>query len=283
MKIGIFGIMGKDAAEKSPFASPVTFRDPIGPSREMVKALREKEKVDLVLCLSHSGVREAKSSSEDEALAQKVRGIDIIVGGHSHTRLEKPIVNNSTLILQASAYGKCVGVLDLLWENGKVRVKDYRLIDIHSSIPGDRGLQKKIDSFLETIDRKVLQRVNLTSKKVIAQSAFDLTIQEEESNLTNLIADAIRWYANKHDSDPDDTRTQVVVAIESNGLIRDHLRWPEEGGASLPEVLHRPHAALRGHIKATGHFCIIRAGHVDIVPVGGEVRAGSFGPHRRET
>jgi 5'-nucleotidase/UDP-sugar diphosphatase len=236
MKIGIFGIMGKDAAEKSPFASPVKFRDPIETSQEMVKVLREKEKVDMVICLSHSGLREAKTVSEDELLAQKVHGIDVIVGGHSHTRLEKPMVINSTLILQASAYGKCVGVLDLLWENGKVRQKNYRLIDIDSSIPGDMALQKKIDSFLETIDRDVLQKVNLTSKKVIGQSAFDLTIKEEESNLGNLIADAIRWWVNKHDSDPGDPRTKVVVAIESNGLIRDDLLRGKTGALAVADV-----------------------------------------------
>jgi 5'-nucleotidase len=236
MKIGIFGILGKDAAEKSPFASPLKFGDPIETSREMVKVLREKEKVDMVICLSHSGVREAKSISEDEDLAKKVQGIDVIVGGHSHTRLEKPIVINSTLILQASAYGKCVGVLDLLWENGKVRQKNYRLVDINSSIPGDMVLQKKIDSFLETIDREVLRRANLTSKKVIGQTAFDLTIKEEESNLGNLIADAIRWYANKHDSDPGDPRTKVVVAIESNGLIRDDLLRGKTGALAVTDV-----------------------------------------------
>jgi 5'-nucleotidase/UDP-sugar diphosphatase len=236
MKIGVFGIMGKDAAEKSPFASPVKFRDPIETSQEMVKVLREKEKVDMVICLSHSGLREAKTVSEDELLAQKVHGIDVIVGGHSHTRLEKPMVINSTLILQASAYGKCVGVLDLLWENGKVRQKNYRLIDIDSSIPGDMALQKKIDSFLETIDRDVLQKVNLTSKKVIGQSAFDLTIKEEESNLGNLIADAIRWWVNKHDSDPGDPRTKVVVAIESNGLIRDDLLRGKTGALAVADV-----------------------------------------------
>lgn len=236
MKIGIFGIMGKDAAEKAPFASPVQFKDPIETSREMVKVLREKEKVDLVICLSHSGVREAKSSSEDEVLAKKVQGIDVIVGSHSHTRLEKPVVINSTSIVQASAYGTCVGVLDLIWENGKVKPKDYRLIDIDSSIPGDMALQKKIDSFLETIDRDVLQKVNLTSKKVIGQSAFDLTIQEEESNLGNLIADANRWWVNKHDSDPGDPRTKVVVAIESNGLIRDDLLRGKPGAMAVTDV-----------------------------------------------
>ena len=119
MKIGIFGLLGKDAAEKAPFASPVQFRDPIEISREMVKVLREKEKVDMVICLSHSGLSEAKSRSEDEILAGKVQGIDVIVGGHSHTRLEKPIVINSTMIVQAAAYENCVGVLDLLMGQGE--------------------------------------------------------------------------------------------------------------------------------------------------------------------
>jgi 5'-nucleotidase len=236
MKIGIFGIMGKDAAEKSPFASPVKFRDPVETSLEMVKVLREREKVDMVICLSHSGLREAKSISEDELLAQKVHGLDVIVGGHSHTRLEQPVVINSTLIVQASAYGKCVGVLDLIWDKGKVRQKNYRLIDIDSSIPGDMALQEKIDSFLETIDRDVLQKVNLASKKVIGQSAFDLTIKEEESNLGNLIADAIRWWVNKHDSDPRNPRTRVVVAIESNGLIRDNVLRGKTGALAVSDV-----------------------------------------------
>jgi 5'-nucleotidase/UDP-sugar diphosphatase len=236
MKIGLFGILGKDAAEKSPFASPLKFGDPVETSREMVKVLREKERVDMVICLSHSGVREAKSVSEDEALARKVQGIDVIVGGHSHTLLEKPIVIDSTLILQASAYGKYVGVLDLVWENGKVRQKNYRLIDIDSSIPGDRVLQEKIDSFLETIDREVLKKVNLTSRKVIGQTAFDLTIREEESNLGNLIADAVRWWVNKHDSDPGDPRTKAVVAVESNGLIRDDLLRGKTGGLAVMDV-----------------------------------------------
>jgi 5'-nucleotidase len=140
------------------------------------------------------------------------------------------------LILQASAYGKCVGVLDLIWENGKVRQKNYRLIDIDSSIRGDMILQKKIDSFLEAIDRDVLQKVNLTSKKVIGQTAFHLTIQEEESNLGNLIADAIRWWVNKHDSDPGNPRTKVVAAIESNGLIRDNILRGKTGALAVTDV-----------------------------------------------
>ncbi len=236
IKIGIFGLMGKDAAEKAPFASPVKFRDPIEIAKEMVKVLREKEKVDMVICLSHSGVRKKKSRSEDEILAKEVQGIDVIVGGHSHTRLEKPIVVNSTLILQAGEYGKYVGVLDLLWEKGKAKPKNYRLIDIDAKIPGDMTLQKKIESFIDIIDRDVLKPVNLSSRKVIGQTAFDLRIVEDESNLGNFIADSIRWYVNKHDYDPQDPGTKVVVAIESNGVIRDDLLRGKTGALAVSDV-----------------------------------------------
>jgi 5'-nucleotidase len=236
MKIGIFGILGKDAAEKSPFASPLKFGDPVETSREMVRVLREKEKVDMVICLSHSGLGEGKSEPEDKILAQKVQGIDLIVGGHSHTRLEKPLVINSTLILQASAYGKCVGILDVFWEKGKVIQKSYRLVDIDSSIPGDADLQKKIDSFTATVDQDVLKSVNLSSGKIIAHTAFDLTIAEEESNLGNLIADSLRWYVNQRDFDPKEPKTKVVAAMASNGLIRDELLRGKTGGLAVTDV-----------------------------------------------
>jgi 5'-nucleotidase/UDP-sugar diphosphatase len=236
MKIGIFGILGKDAAEKSPFASPVKFGDPVETSREMVRVLREKEKVDMVICLSHSGLGEGKSEPEDKILAQNVEGIDLIVGGHSHTRLEKPLVINSTLILQASAYGKCVGILDLFWEKGKVIQKSYRLVDIDSSIVGDADLQKKIDSFTATIDQDVLKSVNLRSGKIIAHTAFDLTIAEEESNLGNLIADSLRWYVNQRDFDPKEPKTKVVAAMASNGLIRDELLRGKTGALAVTDV-----------------------------------------------
>ncbi|MCK7503415.1 MAG: hypothetical protein MZV70_04405 [Desulfobacterales bacterium] len=57
LKIGIFGLLGKVAIEVSPFAKPLTFRDPIETAQDMVNLLRNKEKVDIVVCLSHSGLQ----------------------------------------------------------------------------------------------------------------------------------------------------------------------------------------------------------------------------------
>lgn len=223
IRIGLFGIMGKDAADVSPFARPLKFKNPIETAREMVKILREKEKVDLVICLSHSGLGEEKSRSEDEQLAKEVPGIDLIVSGHTHTKLARPLIVDKTIIVQAYAHGKNVGVLDLAYENGKVKLKGYDLIDIDDRIQGDEKIQKKIESYIELIEKKVLKDISLTFYKVIAKTDFDLNLAEDESNLGNLIADSIRWAINRIDYDRNDPASKVVVAIESNGAIRTDL------------------------------------------------------------
>ena len=75
--------MGKDAAADTPFVKPVTFADPIRASKKMVDVLKDKEKVDMIICLSHSGTSPVKEKSEDEKLARKVPQIDIIISGHA--------------------------------------------------------------------------------------------------------------------------------------------------------------------------------------------------------
>ncbi|OGP78439.1 MAG: hypothetical protein A2V86_10555 [Deltaproteobacteria bacterium RBG_16_49_23] len=236
IRIGLFGIMGKDAAEVSPFARPLKFKNPIETAREMVKILREKEKVDLVICLSHSGLWEKKSRSEDEQLAREAPGIDLIVSGHTHTKLAQPLIVDKTIIVQAYAYGKNVGVLDLAYENGRVKLKGYDLIDIDDRIPGDEKIQKKIESYIGLIGKTVLKDLHLSFYKVIAKTDFDLTLMPEESNLGNLIADSIRWAINRIDYDRNDPAGKVVVAIESNGAIRDDLLRGRTGDIAVCDL-----------------------------------------------
>lgn len=236
IRIGLFGIMGKDAAEVSPFARPLKFKNPIETAREMVKILREKEKVDLVICLSHSGLREKKSRSEDEQLAKEVPGIDIIVSAHTHTKLARPLIVDKTIIVQAYAHGRNVGILDLVYENGTVKLKGYDLIDIDDRISGDEKIQKKIESYISAINQTVLKDLGLSFYKVIAKTDFDLKLVPEESNLGNLIADSIRWAVNRIDYDKNDPISKVVVAIESNGAIRDDLLKGKTGDIAVCDL-----------------------------------------------
>ncbi len=232
LQIGFFGLMGKDAAEVAPFSAPVAFDDPVASARKMVRQLREKEKVDIVICLSHSGLDDDPKRSEDEILAKEVPGIDIIISGHTHTKTDVRRVND-TIIVQAWSYGRQLGVMDINLSGGKVSLKDYRLIEINDAIKGDAGITAMIDGFEDRISRKLLAGQGLEFRSLIAHTSHNLEILEDECNLGNLIADSIRWYINKNDSTANDPSTRVEVGVISNGVIRDNIEIGQTGSIAV--------------------------------------------------
>ncbi|MFO7569690.1 MAG: bifunctional UDP-sugar hydrolase/5'-nucleotidase [Smithellaceae bacterium] len=236
LKIGIFGLIGRDAVEVSPFAKPLTFRDPVETARDMVDILRRQEKVDIVICLSHGGLRDNPKKSEDEILAAKVEGIDVIISGHTHTKLDVPLVVNGTIIVQAWCYGKQAGILDIAYDGNRVTLKRYMPVVVASSIAGDEKIQAMIDSFKRQIDTQMLAEKKLSYDTVIGKTGWDLTNTAEESPLGNLLADAIRWSVNTADSDPNDPASIVRVAVESNGVIRDDLIAGKTGQITVGDL-----------------------------------------------
>ena len=233
LKIGFFGLMGKDAASVAPFASPVEFGDPLETAQKMVKLLREQEQVDLVICLSHSGLMEDESKSEDVLLAKNVSGIDIIISGHTHTVLSKPIVQNGTIIVQAGSYGKQVGVLDVTINPDGVKLENYKTVLIDDTIKGDVAITRMIESSMQLVNQKVLKPYNLQFDQVLVKTDFDLRLKIDESNLGNLLTDSTRWAVDKAEYNPDDPMSRVNVAIQSNGVIRDDII---KGSAGLVTV-----------------------------------------------
>ena len=243
LKIGFFGLIGKDAAEVSPFADPVTFADQVQTAKQMVDILRNREKVDIVICISHSGIRKYKDKdeidfdkSEDVQLAKAVKGIDIIISGHTHVKINQPIIVDKTIITQSYEYGKQVAVLDLSFSNGGVTLKDYKYVDINDSIKGDPAITALINQFAQTVNAQVLSPLKLKWDSVLAKTSFDLVLKEEESNLGNLIADSIRWYVNKVDSNPKDPDSKVVMGVISNGVIRDNIVVGKTGKVVLSDA-----------------------------------------------
>jgi 5'-nucleotidase len=220
LRIGFFGLMGNDAAEVAPFADPVSFEDPIAAAQRMVKKLRDDEKVDIVICLSHSGLSKDIENSEDVVMAREVDGIDIIISGHTHTKTTGALQVNNTIIVQAWEYGKQLGVLDVVYNDGRLSLEAYRFINIDDTIKGDPKISNQIERFEEQINQKVLANEGLEFRKIIANTDFDLYLELDESNLGNLITDAIRWSIQQHESNPDN---MVDVAVISNGVIRDPI------------------------------------------------------------
>lgn len=103
----------------------VIWLDPIESLKPVIKHLREQEKVDLVVLLSHLGHDLKGTAMDDLTLAAKLPGIDVIIGGHSHTFLTEPVrVKNSggeTLIFQVGFGGINLGRMDFTFSKGAVK------------------------------------------------------------------------------------------------------------------------------------------------------------------
>ena len=223
LKIGFFSLMGKVADDNAAFAVPVTFSKQIPLAIKMVKELRA-EKCDLIICLSHSGVDMDKSGNwtgEDVKLAEKVKGIDVIISGHTHTKLEKPLMVNGIPVVQAGENGQYVGRLVLGYNNGKVTVDDYTLIPIDDRIAGDPYVNQQIEAQKEVINEEILRPIGLDYEKKVAETDFLLECNElgdiKGSNLGPLVADAIHSYINNH------VKEGVDVSMVAVGVIRDKI------------------------------------------------------------
>ncbi len=139
MRFGIFGLLGKEAQFYTGGAGAVKFADPVETAREMVKLLRETEKVDVIIALSHGGMEKGKdgrfTDGEDVRLPMAVPGIDVVIGSHSHTELhEAVIVNGRTPVVQTGKYGENLGELVIAVEGNKLTVESYELHPIDDSI-----------------------------------------------------------------------------------------------------------------------------------------------------
>lgn len=97
-----------------------------------VDALRNTDKVDAVILLSHNGM------DVDLKLASRVTGIDVILGGHTHDAVPQPIAvknaSGTTLVTNAGSNGKFLGVLDLALDKGKVSDVKYHLLPVYSEL-----------------------------------------------------------------------------------------------------------------------------------------------------
>jgi len=224
VKIGLFGLMGKDARDDAPFARPVKFTDPVEAAREMVKVLKEKEQVDLIICLSHSGTSPDKSHSEDEQLARKVPEIDVIVSGHTHTLLAQPLVLGRTVIASAGRYGEYLGVMKLsVGEAPGHRLKAYHLIPITEEIPADHRIAKMIGRFKQSIQENFLSAYGLKYDGIVGEINYHTETLNQayarrgETGLGNLITDAFRYAIKKAEGEK---YVHVHLVIQPLGMIR---------------------------------------------------------------
>jgi len=127
IKIGIFGlgVELEGLVDKQNYKETV-YHNPIEVAKDVTKKLKEEEKCDLIICLSHLGFNNKNEPEKpcDVKLAQETKDIDIIIGGHSHTFLDKPVIYKNTegknvVINQVGAYGINLGRIDFYLSSDK--------------------------------------------------------------------------------------------------------------------------------------------------------------------
>jgi len=219
LKVGFFSLIGINAAKDAPKADPVKFAKQTSFARKMVKELKD-EKCDIIVCLSHSGVTKDKKGEwggEDVELAESVKGINLIIGGHTHTQLDKPIIVKGVPIVQAGDFGRFVGRLALSWNGTSLKVDDYQLLPVDDRILGDRVINDLVEHQKDLISDEVLKPLGMSYGKPVAESGFQLECDEDGdfvgSNLGPLAADAIQYYVNKHNAQGTDLSMVAVGMI----------------------------------------------------------------------
>ncbi|MDP2904712.1 MAG: 5'-nucleotidase C-terminal domain-containing protein, partial [Candidatus Omnitrophota bacterium] len=229
--IGLFGLVGKDAALYVPEAKPVGFSDPIKAARKTVGILRGKEKVDMVICLSHSGTWQDKSISEDEILAKSVPGIDVIISGHTHSILDPYIKVKNTYIVSRGSYGRYLGRLVLTRAFGGSFVpKDYTVIPVTSDLPEEAKIAGLVKSFEKEIDEEYLARFGYKYGQVLAEAPFSLLepdwskcsdrVKCMSSGLGDLVTDAFIYAVKKSEGE---NYREISLAFEGFGQIRSPI------------------------------------------------------------
>ena len=201
LSIAVIGVVTGDTPTTThpKNVSGLQFSSPVDTVEKYVRELRAKN--DIIVVLSHIGF------SADMELAKKVEGIDVIVGGHSHTKVAKPAVVGKTHILQAFEHGKVLGVLDLTVKNGTIIQAHSRLEPISPGGKENREVgsivakyQKQVDSFMDV---------------TVGESLVDLdgvNVRRQETNLGNLITDIMRKAAG------------ADAAIINGGTIRTSIK-----------------------------------------------------------
>jgi len=204
VKIGILGLVTPEVSEltKPQNMEGLKVIDPKETAEKYVKELREKG-IDTIVVLSHQG------EEADKELARSVKGIDVIVGGHSHTAINKPDVVNGTLIVQSGSKGEFVGNLELSLDpvNKKIVASKNELLPVNIK-------DIKPDSEVEKIIAPVLEEAKKKKAELLGKTEVDLNHinRTTESALGNIITDAMR------------EKTKSDIAIINSGGIRGEIK-----------------------------------------------------------
>ncbi|WLR61612.1 cell wall-binding repeat-containing protein [Guptibacillus hwajinpoensis] len=222
-EVGVFGLTIESTDELSSPGETISFQNHQEQAEKMVKMFEDKG-VNKIVALTHLG------KAVEVELAKSVEGIDVVVGGHSHTKIEEAVVvdtfEDPTLVVQANEYSNFLGDLEVTFnEEGVLTDWDNELLDLGSKSKFEPNAEAK-DLYDEL--KKPLEEIE---KEVVGQSDVYLngkraSVRTGETNLANLITDGMLYKAQQF--------TDATIAITNGGGIRESI---DEGPITLGEVL----------------------------------------------
>lgn len=220
--VAVIGLTSEHTAIASSPGPNVQFLDVIDTAQETIQII-EAMGVNKIIALTHLGYE------RDLELARAVEGIDIIIGGHSHTNLESyPTVTSSligepVLVATAFEWGKQLGRLDVTFTiEGLVGTYQGNLIPIDESIAENTSVVELLATYEDDIDALMTTIVGATE---VALNGAREDVRVRETNLGNLICDAMLW------------KTQgfnTTLAIQNGGGIRSSI---PKGMITMGQVL----------------------------------------------
>ncbi|QEP43731.1 thiosulfohydrolase SoxB [Ectothiorhodospiraceae bacterium BW-2] len=196
--------------------------------QEMVDQIRESDKPDLVVVLSHNGM------DVDLKMASVVSGIDVILGGHTHDGMPAPsVIQNSggkTLVTNAGSNGKYLGVLDLDVRGGKLRDYRYRLLPIFSNLlPADAEMDRLINRIRAPYEDKLGERLAVAGDLLYRRGNFNGTFDQ-------IICDAQRVVGEAQISLSPGFRWGTTV-LPGQAITMEHIY--DQTGTTYPETYVR--------------------------------------------
>lgn len=195
--VGVLGLTQNPPATNPAGIVGLEFDDYVETAREY-EYLRDE--VDVFIALNHIGY------SADQRLAEEVDFFDIIIGGHSHTALQEPVVVNGTPIAHAGSNSRNIGVLDLMIDPDTKEVSiDGRLQAVSELDDAlvDEKVQSLVDSYNDATEELLSQVIGYTETGLNRDARWEMDVA-----LGNMITDSLRTFAN------------TDIAITNNGGIR---------------------------------------------------------------
>lgn len=229
-KVGIFGLTTADTKDISSPGS-ITFSNYIEDAKKMVAEF-EKMGINKIVAITHIGYDDNPVVDNDIELAKAVEGIDVIVGGHSHTQLDKPFVIDAnaepTVIVQAYQYADFLGTLDVTFDkNGVIQSHTGNLIKI-----ADKKDDPKAAELLKKYSVEIEQIKNEESGAVAVKALENPrlennNVRKNETPLGNLITDGMLEKAKGYNP-------KVVMAFQNGGGIRSAI---DQGPITIGEII----------------------------------------------